>query len=86
LFHLTLEVGLSKKRTQPLTYALRGTRTWFLLSLQAELVHWVEEVRKAARNCSVLVGLFRSSWGMTGERVGRAFMAEEYEIVVSESA
>jgi hypothetical protein len=49
------------------------------------LVHWVEEVRKAARNCSVLVGLF-SSWGMTGERVGRAFMAEEYEIVVSESA
>jgi len=46
------------------------------------LVHWAEEVRKAARNCSVLVGLFESSSGMTGERFGRAFMAEENEIVV----
>jgi aspartokinase len=41
-----------------------------------------EEVRKAARNCSVLVGLFRGSSGITGARVGRAFMAEECEIVV----
>lgn len=69
-----------------MTGALRETRTWFLFALQVELVHWAEEVRKAARNCSVLVGLFRSSSGMTGERVGRAFMAEEYEIVVLESA
>jgi len=43
-------------------------------------------VRKAARNYSVLVELFSSSWGKTGERVGRAFMAEEYETVISESA
>jgi hypothetical protein len=50
------------------------------------LVHWAEEVRRVARNCSVVVGLFRSSSGITGERVGSAFMAEEYEIVVSESA
>jgi hypothetical protein len=42
-------------------------------------------MRKSARNCSVLVGLFRSSSGMAGERVGRAFLAEEYEIVVLES-
>lgn len=65
-----------------MTDALRETRTWFLLALHVELVHWAEEVRKAARNCSVLVGLFESSSGMTGERFGRAFMAEENEIVV----
>ena len=70
---------------QRLTDELCETRTWFLLALQAELFHWAEEVRKAARNCRVLVGLFRSSPGMTGERVGRAFVAEEYEIVVFES-
>jgi len=69
-----------------LTDALRETRTWFLPALQAELVHWAEDMRKVARNGIVLVGLFRSSSGMTGERVGRAFMAEEYEIVVLESA
>jgi hypothetical protein len=49
------------------------------------LVHWAEEVRKAARNSRALFGLFRSSPGMTDERVGRAFVAEEYEIVVLES-